>query len=77
MKTDLYTKFVLTVIAVALLYLCVAHTIQPTVVHAQSSRYTVPTVSPGDHSTSQAVPVVVYQAMEPINGQEQPFGRKP
>jgi hypothetical protein len=77
MKSDLYTKFVLTVIAVALLYLCVAYTIQPTVVQAESPKYSVPTVGPYDTETFQAVPVVVYQASEPINGQEQPFRRKP
>jgi hypothetical protein len=61
MKPDPYTKFVLTVIAVALLYLCVAHTIQPAVVQAQSLRCSVPIVSPKDREIYQAVPVVVYQ----------------
>ncbi len=60
MKPDSYTKIVLTVIAVALLYLCVVNTIQPTVVQAQSPN-SVPIMTPQTYRIHEAVPVVVVQ----------------
>ena len=58
MKLDLYTKVVLTGIAVALFYLCLVETIQPIHAQAQTARNTVPIVR--DQNGQEAVPVIVY-----------------
>jgi hypothetical protein len=59
MTIDRYTKWILTVIAVSLVYLCVLRTIEPITAHAQQS-YSVPTQK--DNNGTVAVPVVVFGA---------------
>ena len=64
MKSSLYTNCMLTVIAVSLVYLCVAHVVQPPAAHAQAApQYSVPVILNGspDGGTT-AVPVVVFDA---------------
>jgi len=59
MKTDLYTKCVLTVIAIALCYLAVQQTLRPTPVHAADS-IEIPILH--DHDDNRVVPVMVFEA---------------
>lgn len=59
MMLDRYTKCILTVIAISLVYLCVLKTLDPITAHA-SEPYSVPIQR--DSNNSIAVPVVVYGA---------------
>jgi hypothetical protein len=59
MRIDSYTKTILTLIAAALLYLCIIQTNRTMVVHADSST-SIPIVK-DDHGVT-VVPVVVYGA---------------
>jgi hypothetical protein len=59
LKQDIYTKFVLTIIALALVCLCIEHAMSPTSIHAEN-KYVVPTVI--DTNNKIAVPVVIYGA---------------
>jgi hypothetical protein len=59
MRIDTYTKSLLTIIAVGLLYLCVIQTERPAVVHADASQYSVPVVK--DSVGTTVVPVEVFQ----------------
>jgi hypothetical protein len=65
MKSTLYTNCMLTVIAISLLYLCVAHVVQPPAARA-AAEYSVPTVR-GDNDVT-AVPVVVYSFQPKTQG---------
>jgi hypothetical protein len=53
----------LTVIALSLLYLCVARIAQPPSAHAQASQYSVPIIQNGSNDGPTAfVPVAVFDA---------------
>jgi hypothetical protein len=63
MKSSLYTNCMLTVIALSLVYLCVARVTQPPAVQAQAAQYTVPVMQNGSNDGPPAfVPVVVFDA---------------
>jgi hypothetical protein len=63
MKSSLYTNCMLTVIAIALTYLCTVHFVQPPTAHAQAAQYTVPVILNGSPDGPTAyVPVVAFDA---------------
>jgi hypothetical protein len=63
MKSTLYTNCMLTVIAISVLYLCVARIAQPPSAHAQSAQYSVPILKNGSNEGgTEYVPVVVFEA---------------
>ncbi len=63
MQTDHYTKAVLTLIAIALLYLCAVQTVRPETVQAQQ-QFSVPVVQ--DAFGRQVVPVLEYKQAETL-----------
>jgi len=63
MKSPLYTNCMLTIIAISLLYLCVARISQPPSAHADAE-CPVPTIK-GENGVT-AVPVVAY-SLQPKN----------
>jgi hypothetical protein len=63
MKSSLYTNCMLTVIALSLVYLCVARVAQPPAVQAQAAQYSVPVMLNGSPDGPNAyVPVVTFDA---------------
>jgi len=63
MKSSLYTNCMLTVIALSLVYLCVARVTQPPAVQAQAAQYSVPVMQNGSaDGPGGFVPVVVFDA---------------
>jgi Na+/melibiose symporter-like transporter len=63
MKSSLYTNCMLTVIALSLVYLCVARVTQPPAVQAEAAQYTVPVMLNGSNDGPPAfVPVAVFDA---------------
>lgn len=75
MQTDHYTTAVLTLIAIALVYLCAVQTVRPETVQAQQ-QFSVPVLQ--DAFGHQVVPVVEYKQGTGLRpSQEDPSGMAP
>jgi hypothetical protein len=75
MRIDTYTKSLLTIIAIGLLYLCMIQTERPAVVHADANQYNVPVVQ--DTYGRAVVPVEIFQAVPAAKGGSWEFKPKP